>query len=218
MSEPKSRKPKATPSPLFAPHWKPMLALTLLPLPALAFLLDERSVQMEGHWPDVLVTFADLTSDFVTLIPVMGALALFTGIALTLHAMAVAGKGLYMMVTVLVASGITHALKPLIGRARPTVFEEQGLFGRRALDGAFDYVSFPSGHATHAGALFAALAFCFPKYRLVFLVLALWFAMSRILLGVHYPSDVTAGLLIGLGTAFAIARLAARRGLVFLPS
>lgn len=214
MTEQKGRKPKALPLP--APHWKAWLVLTLLPAPALAFyFLDEWSIRMVGHWPDILVTFAGLTSDFVMLIPVLSALALFTGIALTLHAMAVAGKGLYMTVSVLAASGITHTLKPLIGRARPTVFDEHGLFGRKVLDGAFDYVSFPSGHATHAGALFAALAFCFPRYRLIFLALALWFAMTRILLGVHYPSDVTAGLLIGLGSAFVIARLAARRDLVF---
>lgn len=216
MDEPKRRKSEAA-SLQPAPRWKPTLWAALLPVPALAFIfLDERSIRMDGHWPDVLVTFAGLTSDLVTLIPAMSALAFFTGIALALHAATVGGKGLYTMACVLVASGITHALKPLIGRARPTVFDEHGLFGRKALDGAFDYVSFPSGHATHAGALFAALAFCFPKYRLVFLVLALWFAMSRILLGVHYPSDVAAGLLIGFGTAFLMARLAAKRGLVFL--
>lgn len=201
-----------------APRWRLAVILLLLPMPGLAYLfLDEASVHMAGRWPELLVTIADITSDFVMLVPVLSALALFTGVALTLHSIKTALKGFYAIVSVLIASGITHLLKPLIGRARPTVFDEHGLFGRKAFDGNFDYVSFPSGHATHAGAFFAALAFAFPQYRLLFMVLALWFGFTRIVLGVHYPSDVVTGLLIGTGSALFVARAAAHRGLVFRP-
>lgn len=217
MTSGKDRNEKAASRPP-APRWRPAIVLLLLPLPALAFLLlDEPAMRMRGRWPEVPVAFAQLTSDFVMLVPILSALALFTGIALTLHALRPAFKGLYAAAAVLVASGVTHALKPLIGRARPTIYDELGVFGRRAFDNSSDYVSFPSGHATHAGALFAALAFCFPKYRAVFLALALWFAFTRVLLGVHYPSDIAAGLLIGLGSALLTARLAARFGFVFRP-
>ncbi|MCX8999524.1 phosphatase PAP2 family protein [Rhizobiaceae bacterium BDR2-2] len=199
-----------------APQWNLLLALLLIPVPAIAFLaLDEPVARMTGQWPDLLTTLSAQTTDAVMLVPIMSALALFSGIALTLQSTRIAMKGFYAAASVLLASGIVHAIKPLVGRARPTVFEEHGLFGRKAFDGTFDYVSFPSGHAAHAGALFAALAFCFPRYRWLFAALALWFAATRLILGVHYPSDVVVGLLAGLGSAVLLARLAARYGRIF---
>jgi undecaprenyl-diphosphatase len=68
--------------------------------------------------------------------------------------------------------------------------------------------SFPSDHASAAFAIaFAVLMFD----RLVgslFLLAAVLVAVGRVLIGVHYPGDVLAGLLVGLGSALLIVRLA----------
>jgi undecaprenyl-diphosphatase len=59
------------------------------------------------------------------------------------------------------------------------------------------------------------LALLFPRFRVVFLGLGLWLAATRIIIGVHYPSDVAAGLALGAWFAFATSIIFARFGLVF---
>ncbi|MFF7854241.1 phosphatase PAP2 family protein [Streptomyces sp. NPDC007904] len=68
--------------------------------------------------------------------------------------------------------------------------------------------SFPSNHATIAGA--SALALVLVRRALVWLTvpLALLMAFSRVFVGVHYPHDVAAGLLLGAVVAFVAVRLA----------
>ncbi|GGW79820.1 phosphatase PAP2 family protein [Streptomyces griseoloalbus] len=70
--------------------------------------------------------------------------------------------------------------------------------------------SFPSNHATIAGA--SALALVLVRRVLVRLTapLALLTAFSRVFVGVHYPHDVAAGLLLGAVLAFAVVRLGTR--------
>ncbi|AGF55688.1 undecaprenyl-diphosphatase [Clostridium saccharoperbutylacetonicum] len=58
--------------------------------------------------------------------------------------------------------------------------------------------SFPSGHAASAFAAVTVLSKYFKKYRIVLLGLALSIAFSRLYLYVHYPSDVIAGIILGL--------------------
>ncbi|RUO35316.1 phosphatase PAP2 family protein [Aliidiomarina sanyensis] len=60
-----------------------------------------------------------------------------------------------------------------------------------------DRFSFPSGHAT-AAFLFAALVIAsFPVWAPIFYGWATLVAISRVALGVHYPSDVLAGAFLG---------------------
>ena len=58
--------------------------------------------------------------------------------------------------------------------------------------------SFPSGHATVAFAVAGVLFEKFKKYGFIFIMLALLISFSRIYLFVHYPSDVIAGIALGL--------------------
>ncbi|MFE0804365.1 phosphatase PAP2 family protein [Streptomyces sp. NPDC058812] len=70
--------------------------------------------------------------------------------------------------------------------------------------------SFPSNHATIAGASAVALALVRRAVIRVTAPLALLMAFSRVFVGVHYPHDVTAGLLLGAAVA-ATAVLLGRR-------
>src|SRR5690606_38928251 len=112
-------------------------------------------------------------------------------------------------------STLVHALKLLVGRGRPALFTEYGAY--RLTPFVTDDLShsFPSGHSAAVGALFGALALLAPRYRPLFALGALTIGVSRVVVGAHYPSDVAAGLLLGLWTATIMALLFARQQRLF---
>ena len=69
--------------------------------------------------------------------------------------------------------------------------------------------SFPSNHALNNFAAAVFLLRLFPAYKWIFLIVATLISISRIYLGVHYPSDVIGGALIGVafGYLFSIGAL-----------
>ena len=89
---------------------------------------------------------------------------------------------------------ISQALKILVYRTRPfTTYP----FVEKLSDGGGS--SFPSGHTLEAFAMAASLSLLFSKKKLIIpvYVWAMLVAYSRLALGVHYPSDVLAGIFIG---------------------
>ncbi len=86
---------------------------------------------------------------------------------------------------------IVHGLKHLVRRRRP---EGEGLC--QPID-APDRWAFPSGHTAQSFSVLVALLWLHPLIGLCFLPVIVAVGLSRVFLGVHYPSDVVAGALIG---------------------
>lgn len=105
-------------------------------------------------------------------------------------------------------------LKNVVARVRPY----EVIDGLTRLVPAERSFSFPSGHAGHAFAAAVVLYCMLPKkYGIPALVLAGLISISRMYVGVHYPTDVLAGAVIGTGIALLCVALvkrlsAAKRG------
>lgn len=103
----------------------------------------------------------------------------------------------HMAATAVVGILIYKALKRSLLRERPFAsHSEVHLFGK-----PMDRYSFPSGHTLHACCFMAMLATFFPLAMWLMLPLAVSIALSRGVLGLHYPSDVLAGAMIGFALA-----------------
>ncbi len=72
-----------------------------------------------------------------------------------------------------------------------------------------DKYSFPSGHSITAFAVAISLGLFYPYLLTCLLAVALLVAASRIILGMHFLSDVLAGALLGVGLAYASLALLA---------
>jgi undecaprenyl-diphosphatase len=103
-------------------------------------------------------------------------------------------------VAVIVAVGLTTALKFLMRRSRPR--EMTSFYSIK-----YDRYSFPSGHATRVACLAMVFSHQFPCWAVVFCASALFVALCRVALGIHYISDVLIGLAVGFLASWVIVSI-----------
>jgi len=103
------------------------------------------------------------------------------------------GLALLMALTGLSCTLTYKLLKRWLIRERPFISFPSIDCGTPPLD----RYSFPSGHTLHAACFQTMLFMTLPELALVVLPFTLSVAASRVVLGLHYPSDVVAGAFIG---------------------
>jgi len=115
------------------------------------------------------------------------------------------GRAIAAQMVLLGAANLTLYMwvKERIGRPRPFVT----CADIRACGRALDQFSFPSGHVLHATAFSNVLGFYYPAALWALVPAAVLIALSRVALGLHYPSDVAAGAAIGSVTASLLLSL-----------
>jgi len=104
--------------------------------------------------------------------------------------------GLRGLLAQLSITAATQFLKHLIGRPRPRFAHSDEFSLGPSLATGFD--SFPSGHAANAFGAATVLAWFFPAVRVPLYLVAGLVAVSRVLRGSHFPTDVLAGVVLGV--------------------
>lgn len=110
---------------------------------------------------------------------------------------------------------LTNLLKRLIGRGRPVEFESAGAFSFHNVFNDWTYQSFPSGHSATALGVAFTIGFVWPRTFIPLLIVGILVAISRVPVGMHYPTDVFAGCVVGMLGAYLVRNLFARKDWLF---
>lgn len=113
--------------------------------------------------------------------------------------------GLHMLATSVVGMALYKSLKHSTRRERPCNAD----IGIHAVVAPLDRYSFPSGHTLHAVAFSTVALFYYPHLAWLLVPLTLLIAASRVVLGLHYPSDVIVASGLGLGLGYGSLKLLA---------
>lgn len=135
------------------------------------------------------------------------ALLVFLGVTATARFCEYRKKNLEMVFFALMSGliarfGATELIRFFYDRPRPfEVLDEINQLLNHSNGG-----SFPSGHAAFFFAVAAAVSFYYPKTSILFFIAAVNIGLARVAAGVHWPSDILGGAIVGIVTAFIIHR------------
>ena len=204
--------------------WPDAAARLILVLFVLVFF-DVWVAQTLHAWPDTWrAAFAFITdfglSDWV-LVPTL-IVTLVAGVAMLLPigrfrpaACDLAMLASFIFVGVGLPGLVANLLKRLFGRARPAQFIETGTFQFQQFLNDSSFQSFPSGHATTAMGTAFVIGFMAPRFFRLILLIAVMTGVSRVVVGMHYPTDVVAGFVLGMLGAYAVRNAYASRRCLF---
>lgn len=105
--------------------------------------------------------------------------------------------------------GIVEIIRFFYHRPRPFFIEStHKLISNGALFYSDTEWSFPSGHSAFFFAMATAIYFYNKRWGIGFFIAAILINLSRIIAGVHYPSDILGGAIVGIVTCYLIVFLA----------
>ena len=208
------------------PYLLPWIVLWLVMIVVVALTLDVPAANARHSWPHWEVTVAQFFTKFALtgwyLAPsvlILVAANLTDWRSLTRREVAFGTNWTSFALLVFLSVGTSSLVglfaKMLFGRARVDQFTELGAFHFSPTLFDRDMNSFPSGHSIVIGAVATAISLLCPRARPYVIPLSLLVAVSRVVVGDHYPSDVVAGFGLGIFCTIFIANIFARVGFVF---
>lgn len=167
-----------------------LLTITLF----FAFFVDEQVAAIIITWQDPLFDFffAYITNYIVVLILSLGLPTLWLWFDQKYKAI------VPLWLSAAAAVAVSYLIKVIVQRQRPT--DTYVLF-------ANTNSAFPSLHTATVFATLAVLHLAYPKHTKYFILFGLLVAASRMYFGLHYLSDVIAGILFGYGVGFFVVYL-----------
>jgi len=106
--------------------------------------------------------------------------------------------GLKTCITLSISTLISRFIKTYVSRVRPFIKLNNLNIKKIGIDAH----SFPSGHTTAAFSIATTTSLFYPNISIIIILLASCVGISRMYLGVHYPTDVLAGTFLGTLTSF----------------
>ena len=186
----------------FLDHYKVVLLLSLSLIIVCYFFVDIPLAQHFRHIPHTEYTIATL---FTNLIEADYNLYLWSILFLLLRYLwkkpELANRCLLIFISLLIVSVLTEIVKFLLGRARPELLFSQNLYGFTFFSSSDSSQSLPSLHACTIGVICGALACFYPRWSVRLLLLSFILAFSRVILTVHFLSDIIVGITLGILTA-----------------
>lgn len=146
---------------------------------------------------------------FLDILGIFAAVYLIAAIVVLSALLAFFRRNIYIYLSAMVSAALGFTISQWIGivnfRPRPFVFLE-GV--KLLISKSPESKSFPSDHATLAFALAVSLLLSGEKkWGGVALALAIFVALGRVYVGVHFPLDVAAGAVLGTLSAYAVNRI-----------
>ena len=124
-----------------------------------------------------------------------------------------AWRAAFMFINVALSGLAVDVVKWIVGRARPSLFFHDGIYGFTWFAARADHWSFPSGHGQTASALALSLTTFWPRFWPVWWLAAVLVMASRLVLGAHYLSDLLGGFYIASAVWWGVRAWFARQGL-----
>jgi membrane-associated phospholipid phosphatase len=124
-------------------------------------------------------------------------------------------KSVMLISSLIVTSAVIDSLKHIVDRTRPFI-TDPSIHNLVTVSTS----SFPSGHTGEVFALATVMTLFFGKQKWIVLITWLWaflVAYTRMVLGVHYPSDVMASMIIGIGIGIGLPGFLINRGILPRP-
>ncbi|MCW5689131.1 MAG: phosphatase PAP2 family protein [Pseudolabrys sp.] len=200
-------------------------AVVLVVMLAGMALIDPGATRFARTLPRWIVDFFNFLTDFgkgawvlwplgLTFVAMAALPRAITPIAQAVQAALMVRVG-FLFVAVALPGLFSSIVKNMIGRARPGVPGRIDPFVFDPFHWAPAWASMPSGHATTAFAVLAAVGTLWPRWRTVALLYALVIAISRIVVQAHFFTDTLLGAVVGIGGVILIRRWFAAQRLGF---
>jgi membrane-associated phospholipid phosphatase len=195
-----------------------------------AFVDRPLATFVHGYFPNphVFVIVAHYLSPLMSLATlgvVVLALAYFTAWRLHPNVRAVLRVLLVAAVATCAAMCVKDEFKWMIGRTWPdTIFWhnpswiQNGVYAFSPFHGGLGWEAFPSGHTTIVTAIAAVFMRAFPRRRVLWMLPVVLTSVGLVAFGIHWLSDVIAGVYLGAVCGFGIASLMAVEPVVFEPA